>query len=77
MSRQHKPSGAGDYRRGYASGVRAAVDALLGDLETLGRLGPGDYDETGQSRECIGCLLTRQEFHQLSARWSFVMGVTC
>ena len=75
-NRSKKPQGD-QYKRGYANGVRAAVDALLGDLERTGKLTAADYDENGYSKSCIACLLRESEFHHLADRWQFAMGVKC
>ena len=75
MSKQTRKHGGNDhYKRGYANGVRAAVEALLDDLLDTGKL-TVDYDEDGRSQVCIGCMLHGQEFHRLAGRLEFVRGV--
>ena len=73
--RPRKPQGD-QYKRGYVNGVRAAVDALLDDLEVTGKLDV-EYDADGRAMVCIGCLLHGQELHGLADRWEFAMGVKC
>ena len=73
--RARKPQGD-QYKRGYANGVRAAVDALLEDLEETGKL-TIDYDEDGLAMVCKGCLLHDAELHRLATRLEFTIGVKC
>lgn len=73
--RPRKPPGD-QYKRGYANGVRAAVDMLLGDLETTGRL-TVEYDDDGTSTECAVCLLRGQELHHLAVLAEFTRGIKC
>ena len=64
----------GEYKRGYAGGVRAAVDALLDDLDAHGLLHV-EVDDDGRAVVCTGCVLAEHHFPRLAARWEFVTGI--
>jgi hypothetical protein len=72
---RRKTAGAGDYKRGYANGVAAAVDAMLDDLDEHGKLDWLEYEEDGRAKTCKGCVLTAQHFPRVADRFYFVMGI--
>ncbi len=81
MSKKQKPrKPADDYKRGYANGVRAAVEALFGDLEEHGLLDDLEYTECSDGQEratmCNQCVLTAHHFPRVADRYGFVMGIT-
>jgi hypothetical protein len=80
MSKPRKKKTGGDpYRRGYANGVQAAVEALFDDLHEHGMLDDLEYTECedGQERAtmCNRCVLSAHHFPRLADRYGFVMGL--
>ncbi len=65
-------SGA-DYRAGYASGIIAAADALLADLENAGQLTATEVTDDGQPAVCKTCALDAAGFHALTDRLDFAL----
>jgi hypothetical protein len=80
MSKKQKPRKPADgYKRGYANGVLAAVEALMDDLGERGDLADVNYVDHGDGQErsdtCTGCLLMGKGFPHTSDRWSFAAGI--
>ena len=68
MSKRAKKPQGDQYKRGYANGVRAAVERpVLATQVAKPRL----------ASVCKGCLLHGAELHQLATRLEFAMGVKC
>jgi hypothetical protein len=76
LKRKH---GGDPYKRGYANGVLAAVDALFDDLAERGDLDDVNYVDHGDGEQraevCTGCLLASKGFQHTYDRWSFVIGI--
>lgn len=82
MSKRPKNSKrqADPYKRGYANGVQAAVEALMDDLDEHGVLDGLEYTDHGDGQEratmCNQCVLTAYHFPRVADRYGFVMGIT-
>jgi hypothetical protein len=79
MSPKKKRPATDPYKRGYANGIAAAVDAVLDDLEELdkanGVFDEIEYDEDGRATTCKGCMLRNKGHHALATRWEFALGI--
>jgi hypothetical protein len=75
MTKKRKAGRPADpYKRGYANGIAAAADAVLGDLEEHGQLHI-EYGDDGWSTQCKGCVLAAHHFPRLAERFRFALGV--
>jgi hypothetical protein len=59
------------YKRGYANGITAAAEAVLGDLNEHGLLDDVSYGEDGYADDCNACILDGHHFPRLAGRLSF------